>query len=100
MSVHMCPWAFSKLALCMCVCAKLLQPCLLCNPVDCSPPGSSAHGVLQASMLEWAAMPPTEGFLTRGLNLCSCGSCIAGIFFSPEPLGKPQLDKQGSHFNQ
>ena len=30
-------------------CAKSLQSCLtLCDPVDCSPPGSSAHGILQA----------------------------------------------------
>ena len=28
----------------------------LCNPVDCSPPGSSVHGILQARMLEWAAI--------------------------------------------
>ena len=36
-------------------CAKL---CLtLCNPMDCSRPGSSVHGILQARMLEWVAMP-------------------------------------------
>ena len=29
----------------------------LCDPVDCSPAGSSAHGILQARILEWAAMP-------------------------------------------
>ena len=29
----------------------------LCNPVDCSPPGSSVHGILQAKILEWVAMP-------------------------------------------
>ena len=40
------------------VCAKLLQLCLtLCNPVDCSPPGSSVHGILQARILEWVAVP-------------------------------------------
>ena len=41
---------------------KLLQSCLtLCNPVDCSPPGSSLHGILQARMLEWVAMPSSRG---------------------------------------
>ena len=36
-----------------CVCAKLLQSCLtLYNPVDCSPLGSSVHGILQARILE------------------------------------------------
>ena len=41
----------------LCVRAKSLQPCLtLCDPMDCSPPGSSVHGLLQARILEWAAM--------------------------------------------
>ena len=40
-----------------CVCAKLLQLCLtLCDPMNCSPPGSSVHGNLQARVLEWVAM--------------------------------------------
>ena len=37
--------------------AKSLQSCLtLCNPIDSSPPGSSVHGILQASMLGWVAI--------------------------------------------
>ena len=45
-----------------CVCAKLLQSCLtLCNPTDCSPPGSSVHGLLRARILEWSAMPSSSG---------------------------------------
>ena len=40
------------------MCAKLLQLCLtLCDPMDCSPPDSSVHGVLQAGILERVAMP-------------------------------------------
>ena len=36
----------------------VIQSCLtLCNPKDCSPPGSSVHGILQARILEWVAMP-------------------------------------------
>ena len=43
-------------------CAKLLQLCpALCNPVDCSPPGSSVHGMLQARILEWVSMPSSKG---------------------------------------
>ena len=38
-------------------CAKLLSCVRLCDPMDCSPPGSSAHGILQARVLEWVAMP-------------------------------------------
>ena len=33
----------------------------LCNPMDCSPPGSSVHGILQARILEWVAMPSSRG---------------------------------------
>ena len=44
------------------VCAKSFQPCpTLCNPRDYSPPGSSVHGLLQASILEWVAMPSSRG---------------------------------------
>ena len=36
-----------------CVHAKSLRSCLtLCDPMDCSPPGSSVHGILQARILE------------------------------------------------
>ena len=33
----------------------------LCNPMDCSPPGSSVHGILQARILVWVAMPSSRG---------------------------------------
>ena len=55
----------------LCVRAKSLQLCLtLCNPMDCSPPVSSVHGVLQARILEWVAMPSSRGSsqLPQGSN--------------------------------
>ena len=46
----------------VCVCVQLLQSCLtLCDPMGCSPPGSSVHGILQARILEWVAMPFSMG---------------------------------------
>ena len=33
----------------------------LCDPMDCSPPGSSVHGILQARILEWVAKPSSTG---------------------------------------
>ena len=46
----------------LCVCAKSLQSCLtLWDPMDCSPPGSSVHGILQARRLELVAMPFSRG---------------------------------------
>ena len=48
----------------------------LCNPMDCSPPGSSVHGVLQARILEWIAMPSSKGSSRprdqTGISYISC----------------------------
>ena len=44
-----------------CVHAKLLQSCwTLCEPMHCSLPGSSVHGILQAETLEWGALPSSR----------------------------------------
>ena len=74
-----------------CVYAKSLQLCpTLCDPLDCSPSGSSAHGILQARILEWVAMPSSRGSSQpMDQNCISGGSCIAGGFFTAEPPGKP-----------
>ena len=37
--------------------SEVTQSCpTLCDPMDCSPPGSSVHGILQARILEWVAI--------------------------------------------
>ena len=63
----------------MCMCAKLLQwgPSL-CNPMDYSLPGSSVLGILQATVLEWIAMPASKRSspLRDGTHL-SYVSCIS-----------------------
>ena len=42
--------------------AKSLQLCLtLCDPMDCNPPGSSVHRILQARVLEWIAISFSRG---------------------------------------
>ena len=63
-----CSWV---LAVCL-----VAQSCLtLGDPMDCSPQGSSVHGILQARILEWVAMPSSrESSLTQGLNL-DLGHC-------------------------
>ena len=41
----------------MCMCVLVAQSCLtLCDPINCSLPGSSVHGILQARILEWVAI--------------------------------------------
>ena len=46
----------------LCLCAKSLQLCsTLCDPVDCSLPGSCVHRILQARILDWVAVPSSGG---------------------------------------
>jgi len=46
--------------------------------MDCSPLGSSVHGISQERILEWVAMPSSRGiFLTQGLNP---GSIASGLY--------------------
>ena len=37
----------------------------LCDPMDCHPPGSSVHGILQAIILEWVAIPFSKGLVSK-----------------------------------
>ena len=49
----------------------------LCNPMDCSPPCSSVHGIIPARILEWAAIfSSRESSQTRDRTSMSCVSCI------------------------
>ena len=51
--------------------------------MDCSLPGSSVHGILQARILEWVAMLSSRGvFLTQGLNLHLLSPALAARFFT------------------
>ena len=55
----------SDVWVCMCSFAQLRPT--LCDPMDCSPPGSSVHGIFQVRILERSAIP-SGIFLTQGLN--------------------------------
>ena len=64
---------------CVCVCDKWLQSCpTLCDSMDCSPPGSSVCGILQARILEWVAMPSSRRSSWRDQTCVSYISCIGG----------------------
>ena len=53
-----------------CMHGKSLQSCpTLCDPMDCSPPGSSVQGSLQARILEWVAMLSSRGIFQASLAL-------------------------------
>ena len=52
-------WVSVCVCVCVCVCG---QSCpTLCDPMDCSPPGSSVRGLLQARILEWVTIPISRG---------------------------------------
>ena len=63
----------------------------LCDPKDCSPPGSSVHGILQAGILEWVAISFSRGSShLRDWTQVSCVFYIAGECSTAEPPGKPK----------
>ena len=51
----------SKLLLNSCLCSVAQSYLTLCNPKDCSPPGSSVHGIFQARIVEWVAISFSTG---------------------------------------
>ena len=75
------------------MCVKSLQLCpTLCNPMDWSPPGSPAHGILQARILEWVARPSSRGSSRPRGRAQVSSSCSGGR----APPGKPFLLWLGS----
>ena len=77
----------------------VVQSCpTLCDPMDCSPPGSSVRGILQARILQWVANPfsrvsslPTDGSFTELLKTANCGQFSVNI-------SKPGITK-GQHWH-
>ena len=59
----------------------------LCDPTDCSRPGSSVSGILQARILEWVAISSSRG--SSWPRIQACVSCITGGFFITKSPGKP-----------
>ena len=62
----------------------------LCDPMDSSQPGSSVHGILQARILEWVAMPSSRR--SSSPRDQTCISCLAGRFFTADPPGRPMTN--------
>ena len=70
------------------VCVLLAQLCpTLCDPMDCSPPGSSVHGISQARILEWVAIAFSGDLPDPGIELGSPALWADSLL--TEPPGKP-----------
>ena len=87
--------SFWKLAISFCLneacCAKLLQSYpTLCRPMDCSPPGSSVHGILQKILQTTGVLFPSPGDLPDpGIEPASLTShVLTGVFFTSSATGK------------
>ena len=76
----------------MCAQSFQLYP-TFCDPVDCSLPGSSVHGISQARVLEWVTMPSSRGSSPpRGQTQVSYASCIGRwVFLTLAPPGTPHI---------
>ena len=97
--------SWSIYLVCVAAATKLLQLCpTLCDPMDCSLPGSSAHGIFQARVLEWGAIafsvvcvgqPQKNQESHRMLESCTA-MCVDSSWFSelanplPHPVHKPR----------
>ena len=71
--------------------AKSRQSCLtLCNPMDCSLPGSSVHEIFQARILAWLPFPTTGDLLDPGIETVPLASpALAGGLYYWCHLGSP-----------
>ena len=79
----------------LCVCVKVSQLCLtLCDPMDCSLPGSSVHGILQDRILEWVATPFSRESSQSRIEPRSLALQMDSLLF--EPPGKPKNIGVGS----
>ena len=80
-------WERMGHSICACVLpANLLQSCLtVCDPMDCSPLGSSVQGILQARILEQVAVPSSRGSSPpRNRTYISYISCIGRLDVYPQ----------------
>ena len=76
-----------QLSLPQCVCA---QSCpTLCHPMDCSPSGSSVHGISQARILEWVSFHFLLQRIFLAFPIEPASPALAGRFFTTAPPGKP-----------
>ena len=72
----------------VCVYVFVLRCVRLHDPVDCSPTGSSVHGISQARVLEWVAMPPPGDLPDPGMEPAI--SCTAATSLPLPRLGSPE----------
>ena len=93
MLFHFCDCFLPCVCVCVCVCVLVARSCLtLCNPMDCSPPGSFVYRVFQARILEGVAMLSSGDLPNPGIEPeCLVSPALVGKFLPLGHLGSPFL---------
>ena len=74
--------------------SEVAQSCpTLSDPMDCSPPGSSVHGIFQARVLEWGAIAFSVILSTDCYSIASVLSSINTLFEAKGPLNKNKINE-------
>ena len=90
----LCPLFLISCLQCDLLCCWAQSCPALCSPVVCSPPGSSVHGLFQARILEWVAMPSSRGSSPpRDQTHISCVVCFGRQILYLHCLGSPHTSK-------
>ena len=72
--------------------SEVAQSCpTLCNPMDCSPPGSSVHGIFQARILEWVAISFSRGS-SQPRDRTQVSHIVGRCFYRLSYQGSPSLE--------
>ena len=78
--------------ICICACSVTQSYPTLFDPIDCSPPSFSVHGIFQGRILEWVAISfSKDSSKPRDRTWISWVTASAGRFFSTAPCGKPYI---------
>ena len=81
----------TMLCVCPCVLSRFSRV-QLCDPMDCSPPDSSVHGILQARILGWVAVPASRGSSNPGIKSASPAAPALRVDSTPlSHKGSPML---------
>ena len=63
--------------------SEVTEPCpTLSDPMDCSPPGSSVHGIFQATVLEWGAIAFSASLSSFGVKINALGRIVLNMKIS------------------